>query len=152
MSNVPAPAPKAPKAPAAPTQSTKPGAEAPKPKKKREKVIRAWHPALKPSAEDGKPTVKLEAVPADYNPKVHKPLKRVHFTNEAVLLDYAAERLEKKAKALRAEAHEARTTGGNGTRTVAKQMRKYMEKLAAMTEQLKAQGIDPNEFLKGLDS
>ena len=126
-------------APAPAAQSTKPGEPAPKAKK--EKVKRILHPALKPNAE-GKPTEKLDGFPADFDPKVHKPLRRVNFKNEAPLLLQQADKLEAKAKALRAEAEACQKLGSQEERAKAKKLRDMFLRMEEIKSQLAGEGVD----------
>lgn len=155
QTSVPAQAPKAqaPKTPKAPKndatqQSTKPGDPAPEAKK--EKPERIYHPALdaKPG-EDGKlkPTVKLKDWPADFDPKIHKQLKRGHFENEAPLLRKRAEEYREKAAKLDVEASDCEKNGGKAKGKV-KKLRSMMDRFAELRAELEAEGTDTSEFAK----
>lgn len=128
----------APAAKNAPT-AAKPGDPAPKAKK--EKVVRIPHPAIKADAQ-GKGTVKLEDFPADYDPKIHKQLRKADFVNEAPFLERRAAQLEKAAANLRAEAAQARTLGSTADRQKAKKLKSMIDKVAELRKEFEAQGLD----------
>lgn len=123
-------------------QSTKPGDPAPKAKK--EKVEKILYPALKPDAE-GKPTEKLDGWPADFDPKVHKQLKRSHFKNEAPLLRRRAEEMRAKATKLDNEAADCEKGGGKASKSV-KKLRSAIERFAELRAELEKDGVDTKEF------
>lgn len=131
----------------APKQSSKPGEPAPAAKK--ESIKRVPHPALK-ADEKGKATVQLDDFPADFDPKVHKPLRRGDFKNEAPFLERKATELEARARELRREADEARKLGSQADRAKAKKLRAMMDKMEEIKAQLKAQGIDVDAVVKDL--
>lgn len=121
----------------------------PTPKPKRQRPVRITHPALKPDA-DGKATVKLDEYPADWDAKVHKPLRRKDFTGDHVFLERRATELEAKAKQLRIEAEEARKLGNSADRAKAKKLRSMLDKVADLKKELEAQGIDVTSLVSGL--
>lgn len=121
--------PEAPKT--APTQSTKPGTPAPTAKEKRPE--RVDFPGLK--GADGK-AVKLTEWPKDFDGKVHKPLHRGDFQDEAVYLDHKAAELEDRAKRMRQEAADARLMGNAADRQKAKKLRAMQERMKALETEL----------------
>jgi len=125
------------KSPAAakPAQSTKPGAPTGKPKK--EKVERKAYPGIMAGA-DNKGTVKLKDWPADYDPKLHLPLRRNDFENEAVLLEKMADQMAERVVKLRAEAEICRKSGSATQRAKLKRIARLKEMLA----KLEAEGDD----------
>jgi len=150
MSEATATAPTSTKEPKKPKnqQSTKPGDPAPEAKKT--KPERIYHPLLEAKpGEDGnlKPTVKLKDWPADYDPKIHKQLKRGHFENEAPLLRKRAEEYREKAAKLDIEASDCEKNGGKAKGKV-KTLRKMMDRFAEIRGELEAAGTDTSEFEK----
>jgi len=142
MANPTAPA----KNPAA--RSTKPGEVAPEAKKP--KVERVTYPGLQPGA-DGKGTVKLKEYPTDHDPKLHKPLRKADFENEAPLMLHQAERLEKQAAKLRSEAAVVGKLGDTASRQKAKKLASCMAQIKALTAQLRTQGVDVDAIIGGLN-
>ena len=120
-------------------------------KAKREPIKRVTHPALKPD-DKGVPTCKLDVWPADYSSVKHKALRREDFTSEAVMLNEQARVYEEKAKKLRQEAIDCATLGGTEARKQVKQVRDIIGKLAELTGNLKAKGINMEEMLGGLQA
>ncbi len=141
---------KEPKKPKNEKQSTKPGDPAPEAKK--EKPPRVYHPALMPMPDEKdegkiKPTVKLKEWPADFDPKIHKQLKRGHFENEAPLLRKRAEEYRAKAAAFDVEAADCEKNGGKSKGKV-KKLRSMMERFAELKAELESEGTDTSEFAK----
>jgi len=135
---------KEPKAKKSDKQSTKPGDPAPKAKK--EKPEKIMHPLLAPNPE-GKPTQKLKEWPADFDPKVHKQLKRSHFENEAPLLRRRAEEMRQKAAKLDEEAADCEKGGGNAKGKV-KKLRSMMDRFAELRAELEKDGVKTEEFVE----
>jgi len=130
-------------------KSAKPGSkgdESTAPQKKG----KVHHPLLKVDA-DGKPTEKLESVPDDFDPKVHKPLRKSDFASEASYLIMRAEDLEQKAKGYRDEAELIRKGGGKKAAAKAKRLQKMQERMDALKKELEESGIDTAELLSTLE-
>jgi len=109
------------------------------PKAKKGKVTKVDHPAL----ADGK----LETAPADFDPKVHKPLKKKDFKDEPAYLEFIAAGLDKKAAALREQATKIRTLGNTASSSKVKTLMKMQERMAELMATLKQQGIDVDTLL-----
>lgn len=130
-------APKAPK-------STKPGEKGGDPavKEKKVPVKKVFHPALNVD-EKGKATTRLKEIPADFDSKVHKPIRRQDLENEAPLLDQMAARHEEAARKLRAEAEAARTLGSAADRAKMKRLQRMREQMAKLEGELASiPGVD----------
>lgn len=110
------------------------------------KAVKVLHPALEPN-DEGKPTKKLTEVPSDFDPKLHKPLKKGDFENEAVFMRMKADELEAKAKKLREDAEVVEKLGNKADRAKAKKLRAMQEKMTDLRKQLEEQGIDVDELL-----
>lgn len=107
---------------------------------------------LKDGAE-GKPLVnedgKYLAVPADYNPKIHKPLKRGDFQDETLWFELTADALEKKAKRLRAKAEELKKFGGKD-RVKAKKLLAMQKRFLEFKKSLASSGLNVDEILASM--
>lgn len=123
----------------APKAGARPGAKEPKAKK--EKKVRIAYPV---------PEGGLEAVPADFDPKVHKPLGRKNFKNEAVWYELKAQELEKKAASLRVEATNIGKLGNVKDRAKAKRLLDLQKRMAELSESLVAEGVDVEALLATL--
>lgn len=129
--------------PAAPA-STAPGTadEGGKKRKKKdkgEKVKRVKYPNV---PEDG-----LDTWPADFDPKVNKPLRRQDFKDETVWLERKAEQFEKAAARMRDEAKTIKSLGTTGERGKARKLLKISKELESLKEVLKAKGVDVEALL-----
>jgi len=113
------------------------------------KVARVAYPGLKIDAA-GKPTVKLTAWPEDFDRKVHQPLKKSDFENEAPWLERRADFFEKLAGRLRAQAADARQFGNAKDRKAAQKLRRLTDQIKALTSGLAAQGVDVSSMLAGM--
>jgi len=111
--------------------STAPVAEA------KEKVKKTKYPV----PNDG-----LAEWPADFDEKVHQPLKVVDFKDPIVFLDHKAAGYEARAKAIRAEIEEIKIAGPGGVKK-ANKLLKVTAELDALKELLKAQGMDVEALL-----
>lgn len=131
------------KVPVKETQSAKPGTKNPTGKK--EKKIRIDHPDLLDKSkldEKGNPTrKKIAGVPGDFDPKVHKPLRRNDFEKESTWLLIKAEECEKKAKQLRADAVIADTEGSSDDRKKLKRLQAMKDKMAELEKELAEAGL-----------
>jgi hypothetical protein len=132
------------KEPKASKKSTKPGEPAPKAKK--EKLERVVYPGLNPDAE-GKPTVKLKEWPADFNPKVHKQLKRSHFETDIPLLEQRIKDHEEKIKKLREEI-EIVQKGGGKAKGKLKKLKSTIERFAELRAEMEKEGHDVSDLVK----
>lgn len=112
---------------------------------KEPKVKRTYHPAT--LDEEGKPRKRLDAVPADFNPKIHKPLGRKNYKDEGAWLEAKATELEKKAKDLRIEAENSRKLGNVADRANVKRLLAMQKRAQDLAAELLAQGIDVNALL-----
>jgi hypothetical protein len=113
----------------------------PAPKAKKEKTPKVWYPGLNVQTVDGKETVTtpLTEYPTDFDPKVHKPLNRKSFTNEAPLLKRQAEKFRQKADALDKEAATIEKLGSADSRGKAKKLAHAMSKMDEIRAQLVAE-------------
>jgi len=74
-------------------------------------------------------------------------LKKKDFTEDHFYMFYRAAELESKAAAIRSKAEEIKKLGGAKQRTKAKRLIKLREQFAALSEQLKQQGIDVDALM-----
>ena len=109
-----------------------------------EKVEKIFHPGI--TDED-----KLKDVPADWDAKIHKPLKRMDFEHESVWFFMRADQLETKAGILRHLGEESKKFGSKKDQTKAKRLKKMQEKMAELQKELESQGIDVNALLADQD-
>lgn len=129
--------------------SAKPGTEDQKGKK--EKVQKIDHPSLigEKDPKSGQHLRKrIAEFPKDFDPKVHKPLKKSDFENESVWLLHKADELEAKAKDLREEAKMADKLGSAKQRAQAKQLVKMQKRAAELMASLKSAGIDVDKLME----
>lgn len=140
-------------APAAPVASAKPGTKEPKAKKeKKEKAKRVDFPGLFVEKDGEKRRVKLAEYPANFDPKVHKPLRRGDFENESVFLLRKADEFEQRAKDLRNEATIAEKLGNQADRAKAKRLAAMQKKIAELEASLKESGVDVEAILKAAEA
>lgn len=118
-------------------KSAAPGTEDKKAKK--EKVTKVDYPGLKNAEGE---SVLLTEVPADHDSKLHKPLKKANFENEATYLRMKADEFEAKAVALRKEADVSEKMGSKSERAKAKKLVQMQERMAELKKQLEASGVD----------
>lgn len=111
---------------------------------KKDKVKRVDYPGLTDSEGNA---VKLTSIPEDYNPKIHKPLKKTNFADESVFLIARAERLEQMAVKLRKEAETVKNLGSTAQRQSARKLMKMQESMATLMANLSAQGVDVQALL-----
>lgn len=143
--------PTAKSAPAAPA-SARPGVQEPAAKKpEKAKVVRVLHPALQPDGE-GKATTKLKEIPADFNPKLHKPLTRKHFEDESIFLELKAREFDAKAANLRKQAEELKKIGTVKDRGAAKKLLSLQKRIDELTKDLAAKGVDVDAIKQALFS
>src|SRR6056297_3199820 len=107
--------------------------------KKRGPKPKIEHPLL----ADGK----LEAIPDDFDPKVHKPLRKKDFVEEAVFFDHKAEQAEERLNYYREQAEECRKLGNAADRKKAKKLRTWMEKIAELKAELEEDGVDVSSLI-----
>ena len=93
------------------------------------------------------PKDKLKEVPANYDPKVHAPLKRGDFENEALFFDMKADEYDRKATRCRVEAGTYRKLGSKEDRAKAKRLLKMRERYSELEAQLRGQGVDVDAIL-----
>lgn len=120
-------------------KSTKPGTSAPTAKPK--KVEKVPYPGLQYDAE-GKVVTPLESWPLDFDPKVHKPLKKEDFKDEGPFWDAMAARHEAAAIKCRNLAKDARTLGNAQQRAAVKKLRAMQAAMAALSDELSKEGVD----------
>lgn len=86
----------------------------------------------------------LVSVPADFNPKLHKPLGAKAFADSAVFFDFKAGLARKTAERYEKLASQARQLGGVGAAEAkkAKKLLNFMEQYKALEAELAAKGID----------
>lgn len=130
------------------SKAAKPGTQDPKGAKEKPKKVP--YPGLKPD-EKGKATVKLETWPDDFDPKLHKPLRRGDMKDESVWLLRKAEEHDKKAADLRKEAEIVKTTGGKQSAKKAQRFAKMTSRLAELRKELEADGLDVEGLLESLN-
>jgi len=92
----------------------------------------------------------LKEWPKDFDRKVYKPLRRKNFADETIFMEAKATRLENAAKRLRDEVVIIRQMGGTEQVKAVRQLARLQNRMANMTELLKAQGIDVTALLAGL--
>lgn len=116
-------------------------------KSRAKRQARVPHPALVFDAQGNLPAAnRLTTYPADFDDKVHLPLERKHFTNEAPWLLNRAERAERLALSLRKQAADAMKFGNAKDRAKVKKMRHMQEVMAKLEAELAEQGIDVAEL------
>lgn len=150
----------APQAKPAAAPSAAPGTAAPEAARaKKEKRVRVFHPLLQPTEkekEGGKkvtvPTAKLKDIPADYDSKVHKPLKRQHFEDESQWFELQARAYDRKAAEMRKQAEEFKRIGAvPGTdKGTAKKLMKLQSQIDDLLSGMQAKGVDTEAILKVL--
>jgi len=135
----------------APAGNAKPGAkEAKAAKEPKAKVVRTFHPALDVKKnEKGKlaPTVKLDKIPDDFDAKKYKPLQRRDFNDESIWFEVKAREMDVKAADYRKQATEFKALGGAAKSGQAKRLLAMQKRVAELTAQLAAQGLDVNAIL-----
>jgi hypothetical protein len=102
-------------------------------------------------AEEGDNKGKFNAVPEDFDPKIHKPLKRNQFVNEVLWFNLTADLLEAKAKRLRARGVELKKFGGSGM-AKAKKLITAQKRFLELKAALAASGLNVDEILAGMAS
>lgn len=119
-------------------------------------VKRIYHPLLeaaekvleKSQKKVMRPTKQLDTVPSDFNPKIHKGLRRADFVDESVFLEHKAQLLELKAKELREQAKDLKTLGGIKDRADAKKMLTLQKRMTELTAKLAGSGkVDVNAIM-----
>ena len=128
-----------------------PGAPVEAPKKPRKQAVkREFHPLLNPQpakTKKGKDviktTAKLDAIPADYDPKKHKPLARLNFTDETLWYELKAQELDKKAAALRQQVVDAKALGALKGSKSAKKVLTLNKRIEDLFGSLKADNASP---------
>jgi hypothetical protein len=124
--------------------SAAPGTEDEAGKKKK----KMHYPGLSVEAEKPfKPTTPVDKKPDDFDPKKHKPLRKIDFIDEPAFLDFRADELELKVAKLRQQASDSRKLGSVQDRARAKKLRAMMSKMDELRTQLESQGIDVDELL-----
>lgn len=122
-----------------------------KDRKKKEKVKRvAW--GVRDEKGKLKEKIKGAVMPADFSPKTHLPLRKMDFENPADYLNVTADRLEAKAKKLRADAIEEAKLGSVTDRKKAKRAKGLIDKFKALYGEMKESGTDEaalRAFLEG---
>jgi len=124
--------------------SAKPGTEAPEAQV--DKIERIPHPILAVD-ENGDATAKIESAPDDFDRKVHLPLRRKDFVNDAAFFDFKAAEYTEKAAEFTSKAVEWRKLGSVKDRARAKRLRNMQAQMAKLREQLEADGIDVDDLL-----
>lgn len=117
-------------------------------------VQRIFHPLLeakeKTLESSGKkvmrPTKKIAEIPADYNPKLHKPLKRNDFEDESIWYELQAQKLEAKAKELREEGKQLKTLGGVKDRADAKKLLAMQKRMLELLTQMQSKGVKVDDI------
>lgn len=109
------------------------------PKAKKVKKVRVAYPI---------PEGGLTAWPADWNRKVHKPLRKKDFSDEMVYLEVRAKQIEAKANAFRQEAELIKQFGDVETRRMARQLVRCLQRASLLGGQLEALGIDVETAVK----
>ena len=130
---------------------TKPAAK-PSPKAKAKPADKVVYPGLigKDPKDDSKTIkIRLDAYPDDFDPKVHKSLKRNDFTNEAIWYENEAAKFDKKAADMREKAEQARKLGNVKDRATAKKLMAIQKKAAELRESLAEQGVDVDALMAG---
>lgn len=117
--------------------SAAPGTEAPEAEKppKLEKSVY-------PIPEGG-----LEKMPDDFDPKLHKPIKRTDFKDETVWFELKAVEHDKKAVSYRAQAKMYSKLGSIKDRAKAKRLIQMQGRIAELKDELEKQGIDVDAIL-----
>jgi hypothetical protein len=98
--------------------SAAPGAKEPKAKKEK-KAKRVDYPGLKDA--EGKP-VSFETIPTDFDSKIHRPLPRRAFKNEATFWELKVTAAEKHLAKVKQMAEDAKKTGGLADKGKAKKL------------------------------
>ena len=127
------------------TANAKPTSEK---KEKKEKKARVPHPALFNAAGEA---VKLTSIPADFDPKLHKPLKRKDFESEAAFMRMQADEFEARAKRLRVEAEQAEKLGNTKDRAKAKKLLGMQKRIEELKAEMSKDGFDIDQLLASLN-
>jgi len=106
---------------------------------KRGAKLKPMHPHVADVLKQGK---KLDVLPDDFSVKLHSAPKREWFEQEHVFFSWKADRLESQAKSFRKKAEISKQFGNSDTRKKALKLGKLQAAMAALTEELTAQGID----------
>lgn len=98
---------------------------------------RSKHPSV---GVDGVwPFANISAVPADFNFKLHQPLKRKDFVNDFDAMEWEAHRLETKAASLRKKAENLKTLGDGQTRKDQQRFQKMTSQYHALAAKLQGE-------------
>jgi hypothetical protein len=116
-------------------------------KPKKEKVVKVDYADKAPAAElndDGK----LKTSPTEYDPGVHKPLKKGDFATEELYFRWKSEQLRERgtemiarADALDKQAAEIAKYGDPATRAKVRKLQRLKEAQAELEAKLKAEGV-----------
>lgn len=88
--------------------------------------------------------------PKEWDPKIHKPLRRKDFANDVTFLNRKADHYEIMAKRFRQEAIDSEKLGGLKERGKAKKLLQMQRKFEELKAQLKADNVDVEAILASL--
>jgi hypothetical protein len=91
-------------------------------------------------------------VPADFDSKLHKPLKRKDFKDESLWFELRALDLEKKAARMRREGENIKKLGGVKDRVKAKRLLSMQKRMEDLKATLKSEGIDAEALLNSINT
>lgn len=133
-----------------PASTAKPGNKDEKAKK--EKIKRVAYPLpADPKSEDGG-TLKLTEIPADWDPKLHKPLTKKDFAEDHLFFELKARQAEAAAAKFRKMGEDSKKVGNVADRAKAKKLQSMQKRMEELKAQLTAQGIDVNALLASSDT
>lgn len=90
----------------------------------------------------------LKTVPTDWNSRKYKPIVRKDFADESLYFDHMAGIYRGRAELLSKRAEETRSMGSREDRVKMRRLRTMVERMSALTEELKKNGIDVDAMLK----
>lgn len=92
------------------------------------------------------------AMPDGFSFDTHKPIKRTHFAHDKYYFEHRALCFDHKAAMNRALAEEAAQFGSRKERMAAKKLQRMNSKIAELTAELKAAGVDVESILAAISS
>jgi hypothetical protein len=131
------------KAATSPDRSTRPGTE----DDAGAKPDKIDYPGLRDANGE---VILLNQWPADFDPKLHKSLKRTDFKAQDVWHLKKIEELEHRIKRHREEAEDFRRYGDPEERKKAKRLKAVKHQMDELIEQLKASGVNVEELLASM--
>ncbi len=134
------------------TGGARPGTEGgPEAKAKKGKKNKNANRVPYPGLMDGdKPNKKLAVLPEDFDPKVHRPLKRANFDGDHLALKWQAKVLRDKATRLEEQAGRLEKLGNKGQASKLKRLAAMRERMKELEAELKDEDLDVEALLAEL--